>query len=124
MPITRQGFRNVGITNISNGVLSRSFGDVSVVTATETTLCSLLVPATKYVRLAGVYGEGKVDGIFRLYVNATKIWQARNAWTERNVQSGVEYDAQAGETIYLKVIHQNGINQPFSGTFWGYENDI
>jgi len=104
--------------------LSRSFGDVSVVTATETTLCSLLVPATKYVRLAGVYGEGKVDGIFRLYVDTTKIWQARNAWSERNVQSGVEYDAQAGETIYLKVIHQNGINQPFSGTFWGYQNDI
>jgi len=124
MPITRQGFRNVGITNISNGVLSRSFGEVSVVTATETTLCSLLVPPTKFVRLAGVYGEGKVDGIFRLYVDTTKIWQARNAWTERNVDSTVQFDALAGETIYLKVLHNNGVNQIFTGSFWGYENDI
>jgi hypothetical protein len=124
MPITRQGFRNVGITNISNGVLSRSFGEVSVPTATETTLCSLVVPALKFVRLAGVYGEGLVDGIFRLYVDSTKIWQARNSWSNRNVSSEVNYDAQAGETIYLKVIHQNGVSQPFSGTFWGYENDI
>lgn len=124
MPITRQGFRNVGITNISNGVLSRAFGDLSVTTATETTICSLVVPVAKFVRLAGVYGEGKVDGIFRLYVNTTKIWQARNAWTERNVSSEVNYDAYAGETIYLKVIHNNGVSKPFSGTFWGYENDI
>lgn len=123
MAIARQGYRNVGITQISEGVLSRAFGEVSVPTATETTLCSLLVPATKFVRIAGVYGEGVVDGIFRLYIDGTKIWQARNSWNQRNVFSGVQYDAQEGETIYLKVIQQNGVNQTFSGTFWGYENN-
>lgn len=124
MPITRQGFKNVGITNISNGILSKSFGEISVPTATETTLCSVVVPLSKFIRLAGVYAEAKVDAIFRLYIGSTKIWQGRNAWTDRNVGSAIEDDAQPSQTIYLKVLQNNGTTQTISGSFWGYINDI
>lgn len=126
MPISRTGFIGGigGTVTVSEGVIVRDFGEVSVPTATETTLATFTVPTAKYIRIAGVYGEGVVDGIFRIYIDSTKIWQSRNAWTERNVQSAIQYDAAASEVVTLKVIHQNGVNQTFSGSIWGYENDV
>lgn len=122
MPIARQGYRNVGITEISEGTLTEDFGEVSVPNNTETVLATFSVPASKFVRIAGVYGEGGTNGIFRLYIDSTKIWQARNAWTSRNVFSSRQYDAQAAEVVQLRVIHQS-TTHTFSGAIWGYENN-
>ena len=122
MAIARQGYRNVGITQISEGTLTENFGEVSVPNNTETVLATFTVPASKFVRIVGLYGEGGTDGIFRLYIDSTKIWQGRNAWTSRNVFSNRQYDAQAGEVVELRVIQQS-TTHTFSGVVWGYENN-
>lgn len=113
------------LEELAGDVLKQDFGEVLLVApSTETTLASLTVATGKILRLRGVFGEGKVDGIFRLFVDSTKRWQSRNAWTDRNVNGIIEVDATAGQIITLKVIHSNALSKPFSGSIYAYERSI
>jgi len=103
-----------GAVNIIN-----KFGEASVVPATETILCTHTIPVTKSYQNRGLFAEGNGNGIFRLYKNSLKIWQNRNEWTMRGFDSKFEFDADAGDIIELKVIHNLAINHDFSGGFYG-----
>lgn len=97
------------------------FGEASVASSTESLLTSTTVAVGKRLRLHGVFGEGGTDGIFRLYVDSVKVWQARNSWTTRDVTATLEVEANEGEVIELKVENQKGNTNSFSGGFYGYE---
>lgn len=122
MPIVRTGLIG-GTVNIGNADLEQAFGEVSVPTGTETVLATLTVSSGKLLRILGVYGEGVVDGIFRLYIDDVLFWQGRNAWTDRNVQAAMQYDVTEGLDVDIRVIHQNGVNQTFTGGFYGHQVD-
>lgn len=102
-------------------VLMSAFGEASVAGSTETSLCSLTAPVGKKLRVHGVFGEGGTDGIFRLYLDGNKVWQARNAWTTRSVGDKLEVEVPAGKVIELKVENQKNNTNPFSGGIYGYE---
>ena len=72
-----------------NNAVAR-YGSVTAVPSTEILIATYTVPAGTTGLLKGVFGEGGTDGIFKLYVNSSAIWQARNAWTERFVSSLIE----------------------------------
>jgi len=109
------------LENLSGKTLIQEFGEASVPGATETSLASTTVAVGKTLRIKGVYGEGGTDGIFRLFVDGAKVWQARNAWTDRSVNARLEVEGTAGEVVELKVENQKGSTNPFSGGFYGYE---
>lgn len=98
--------------------IQQAYGETPVAVATETVLATMVT--TQKCRLKYVYGQGEADGLFNLYVDGSRIWQARNAWTERNVRDAIEYDAPAGKTVELKVINLNDLTWPYSGGFYGY----
>jgi hypothetical protein len=106
---------------LSGKTLHEDFGEAAVPPSTESTLASIIVPVGKKIRLRGVHAEGDDDGIFRIYVNAQKKWQARNAWTNRNVNFIIELEAVAGDTIYLKAYNPKGSVKNYSGSIYGYE---
>jgi hypothetical protein len=96
-----------------------------VASGSEYTLISITVPAltaplTKY-RIKRVFCEGNRDGIFRIYVNSTKKWQSRNAWTQRGVGIDMNIDASPGDVITLKVYHNNLLASDYSGRLEIYE---
>lgn len=104
-----------------SGVAKQFFGELSVAGSTESVIASYLVPVGKVFTISGLYCEGDDDGLFRLYLDSTKVWQGRNAWTERNVKAGMSLIAVAGVTIYLKVLNLRTITRNFSGMFYGDE---
>lgn len=103
------------------GEIKQFFGELNVAGNTEITLTSYLVPLGKTFNLQGVSGEGDDDGAFRIYVDATKIWQGRIAWTTRTVSLEILRKVVAGETIYLKVLNLRPVARNFSGTIYGTE---
>jgi len=97
------------------------FGSVTAVPATEIVIATYTVPAGTTATIKGVFGEGGTDGIFKLYVNSVAIWQDRNAWTQRGVQSAIEKTLASGDIVDLKVTNQKTINHTFTGGFYVYE---
>lgn len=110
-----------GTEELLGKTLKESFGEVSVTPSTETTITSLTVAVGKILRLRGVYAEMDADAIFRIFLNGTKKWQARNAWTDRNVSAQIEIEATAGDVISLKVIHSRPLTHTASGHIYAYE---
>ena len=94
----------------------------AVVPASETLLVTHTVPTSKTALLKYVYGSGETDGRFKLYVNSTAVWVARNAWTQRNIQDMVEKSLVAGDIVELKITNLGSTNHFFSGGF--YVNEI
>jgi hypothetical protein len=109
------------LEELTGKVVFNRFGEASVAGATETSLCTITVPTGKKYRVHGVFGEGGTDGIFRLFVDGTKVWQGRNAWTSRSLVAKLEVEANADWVIELKVENQKNTTNPFSGGFYGYE---
>jgi len=97
------------------------FGETSVSGNTETTLASYTVPAGKKVQVRGIFGEGVDNGVFRLYIDGTKVWQKRNAWTDRNVEGAMFAEATASQAIEVKVLNLMPVAMDFSGGFFGIE---
>jgi len=97
------------------------FGETSVSGNTETTLASYTVPAGKKVQVRGIFGEGVDNGVFRLYIDGTKVWQKRNAWTDRNVEGAMFAEATASQAIEVKVLNLMPVARDFSGGFFGIE---
>ena len=109
-----------GIAGIGGTLpLINEWGTVTGIPATEATIATYTVPASKTLKLRGVFGEGGTDAIYTLYIDSAVIWQQRNAWTDRNVKSGVGADVVAGEVVTLKVTNQKGTNHTFTGGFYG-----
>jgi len=98
------------------------FGELLVTATTEDTIISYTCPVGKTFDLTGAYAEGDDDGIFRLYKNATKIWQSRNAWTERSVQTKeVSVHLVPADVLFLKVFNTKGASRNYSGGIYGNE---
>lgn len=96
------------------------FNELSVSATTELTICSYTCPVGKTFELTGVFGEGVDDGIFRLYKNADKVWQARNSWSQRNVQSKeVDVHLAPADVLYLKVYNTRNQARDYSGGIYG-----
>jgi hypothetical protein len=93
----------------------------TVVPSTETLVVSYTVPVGKTALIKGVYGEGGTDGLFKLYVNTVAVWQGRNAWTQRLVQTPLERTVATGDIVELKVTNLKALNHMFSGGFYVYE---
>ena len=109
-------------------VLRTAFGEVSVPASVETTLATLVVASGKRLRIRGLWGEGKMDGLFRMRIDGIQSWRGRNSWTERNVTGIIEEEATAGQTIILTVEHGfstpaygPAVAQTFSGKIFAYE---
>ena len=89
--------------------------------STETTVASYTPGAGETIRVKGVFAEGENDAMVKLYVDSTVVWQARNAWTERNTPIMMEAQAGEGETIELSITNLKSQNSDFSGGFYGYK---
>ena len=89
--------------------------------AATVTILTYTVPAGKKVRVKGMFFEGSGDALFSLEIAGTEEWQGRNAWTDRNVRSGLEYEATAGQEIELLVENLNDQVHTFTGGFYGYQ---
>jgi len=89
--------------------------DPAVVPVTETILASFTVSAGQTVLVKKVQGEIMTDATMRLYIDSTKVWQGKNAWTDRNFKGDVLIKVLAGEVITLKVIHGATTNHAASG---------
>lgn len=97
------------------------YGSVTAVPATEILITSYTVPVGKTSTIRGVFGEGGTDGLFILYLNSNPIWQWRNAWTERAIQSPLEKTLVVGDIVELKVTNLKNTNHDFTGGFYAYE---
>ena len=108
------------VENLLGSVVSEDFGSVTAIPATEITIATLTAGANE-LRLKQVYGEGGTDGIFTVYVDGSKVWRARNAWTDRNVRGTLDNVVPATKTAELKVTNQKGTNHAFTGGLIAYE---
>lgn len=104
--------------------LISKFGEANVATSTETLLTSDTVATGKRLRIKGINVEGNGKGLFRLYVNSVKVWQARLAWTHRSFNSIMDFEATAGQLVELKVLNRDDVAVDYSGGFYGYEIDV
>ena len=112
------------LENLTGKKAVHKYGAVVGVPATETLVCTYTIPDnTPNTRglLKFVWGEGGTDAIFRMKKNGTVIWQARNAWTERNVSQSLEILAVEGDIFTLYVENQKNTNHDFTGGFYLYE---
>jgi hypothetical protein len=115
-----QGFAYNDTDNLAGKNIQNYFGsNNAVVPSTETLLVTHT--STKDEILKYAYGGGETDGRFKLYVNSVAIWVARNAWTERNVNSMIEKKLASGDIVELKVTNLKLTNHFFSGGFDIYE---
>ena len=89
--------------------------------ATETTVVSYTPGLGETVRIKGVFADGENDGLIKLYIDGSVVWQARNAWTERNTPILMEAQALEGEVIELKITNLKNQNSDYSGGFYGYK---
>jgi len=117
-----QGFAyDQDIINILGGDPVNAYGENNaVVPSTETQLCTYTIVNAEAI-LKGVYGTGQTDGQFKLYVNSVSVWEAENAWTQRNVGSLIEKALIAGDVVALKVTNLKNTNHRFTGGFYVYE---
>jgi hypothetical protein len=97
------------------------YGSVTAVPSTEILIVSYTVPTGSTAIVKGVFGEGGTDGLFKLYVNSVSIWEDRNAWTQRGIQSFIEKTLASGDIVDLKVTNQKTVNHVFTGGFYVYE---
>jgi hypothetical protein len=116
-----QGYAYDPTIALTGSTAVEKFGSVTAVPAVEILIATYTVPAGTTALLKGVFGEGATDGIFKLYVNSTAIWQDRNAWTQRGVQSPIEKTLATGDIVELKVTNQKVVNHTFTGGFYVYE---
>jgi hypothetical protein len=113
-----------GLEQLSGKDLVNAFGTIAAaIPSTDTLITSYTVLPLKKVRVKGVYFEGDADALYKLFINGTMVWQGRNAWTERNTPSSMEYEATAGQLIELKVRNLHNTNRAYSGGFYGYQLD-
>jgi hypothetical protein len=109
-----------GLLGGTGGEIVQSFSvNASVAAGNTVVLATLTAPIGKKIELSGVYGEGVDNGIFSLYINSLKQWQARNAWTDRNVQSYLQYLVNTGLTAQLKVTNIMNATRAYSGGIYG-----
>jgi hypothetical protein len=107
----------------SNADTIYEFGEQSVAAGNTLVLATYTVPALKVLSISGIFGEGIDNGLFKLYIDAVKVWQGRNAWTERNVQSYLVYEATAGQVVQLRVTNIVTATRVYSGGFYGRQID-
>lgn len=119
--ITNQILNDILLALGGAGVIQQVFGVQSVSALTETTLTSYTVPVGKSFNLSGYSCEGVEDGLFKIYVGVVKIWQGRNAWTQRTLNGDLLKSLSAGQTVYLKVENLRNQAHAFSGTLYGEE---
>ena len=113
---------NLGDLEQLNGSITRDdFGEVSVATATETTIASLTVPSGKTYLFKGGSGFMDADCNFRLFLNSNKKWENQNAWTDRNVKISAEFIATSGDVITLKAEHSRGTDHTVFANIYAYE---
>ena len=89
--------------------------------ATETVVATYTPGVGETLRIKGIFAEGENDGLIKLYVNGVVVWQARNAWTERNTPILMEAEAGPGKVIALKITNLKNQNSDYSGGFYGYK---
>jgi len=105
------------LEHLQGSALMEAYGEESdVPPATETELASFVVPAGTYVLVKGIDATGDRDARFLLYTNGTKKAEWRTNWCSRNIVSGIEARASAGQTISLRVVNVHG----GLGTFGGH----
>lgn len=105
------------------GDVIHEFSENNIAAGNTLVFATYTVPAGKILNVAGVYGEGIDDGIFMLYIAGSKVWQGRNAWTQRGVQSYLEYDAAAGQVVEFKIKNNRALTRAYSGGFYGRQID-
>ena len=124
MPVVRLGGSQLDVQlvrELAGSILVEEYGEDDVTSGLESTLASTTVDTEKYVRVKAQWGEGEADGLWKLYINSNVVWQGRNSWTNRNVQGLMEYQADAGDTVTLKVTNLSNNTKHFTGGFYGYE---
>lgn len=122
LTVNTDGSINVNVNDETASEPVYAFGeDLAVVPSTETTLATYTVPALKTFHLKHIVAEGNDDGIFRVYKNSTKVWQGRNAWTERVISSDVDVVGNASDVFTLKVVNTRATNRAYSGALYGTE---
>jgi len=105
------------------GDIIHEFGQQNIAAGNTMVMATYTVPAGKILNVSGVYGEGIDDGIFMLYIDGIKVWQARNAWTDRNVQGYLLYDASAGQVVEFKIKNNKAATRAYTGGFYGRQID-
>ena len=80
------------------------------------------IPSADY-RFKHVWGTGNTDGVFTLKKNGSRVWTARNAWTQRTISDNMELDLDPSiDTLELFVENRNTVTSGlFEGGFYGYE---
>jgi len=107
----------------SNADIIHQYGEQTVAAGNTMVLATYTVPTAKVLNISGLYGDGINNGIFKLYVGGVKVWQGRNAWTDRNVQSYLVYVATAGQVVELKVTNNVTSSTLYTGGFYGRQID-
>jgi hypothetical protein len=107
----------------SNADIISQYGEQTVAAGNTLVLATYTVPTAKVLNVSGLYGDGINNGIFKLYVGGAKVWQGRNAWTDRNVQSYLIYIATAGQVVELKVTNNVTSSTLYTGGFYGRQID-
>jgi hypothetical protein len=126
MPVVRLGGSALDVQlvkELAGSVLIERHGSANISTLAEITVATFTVGAGKYVRVKAEWGEGDADGLFKLYIDGSVVWEGRNNWCNRNIQGMMEYQADAGEVIALKVTNLHTTTKDFTGGFYGYELD-
>jgi len=95
--------------------------DTSVAGNTTVTLVTHTVPALQDMILRGVVAEADCDFLFWIEKNGSKIWQSRNAWTQRDVVANISVASTAGDVFELKAKNLKGNTASISGAL--YTND-
>jgi hypothetical protein len=102
-----------------NSNLYNAYGELLALVPTTETVAATYVPSSAF-QLKGVYGTGLNDGLFNLYIDGVRMWQGRNAWTDRNVKGTLELNVPAGKAVELKIINLKPLASDYSGGFYGY----
>jgi len=127
MPVVRLGGSQLDVQlvrELAGSILIEEHGNSDVASSAEVTIASATVGADKYVRIKAQWGEGDADGLWKLYIDGNVVWEGRNNWAQRNVQGLMEYQANEGELIALKVTNLHSVTRNYSGGFYGYELEV
>jgi hypothetical protein len=120
-PVTNIKATIVGdTTGLLGGDTVHKFGEQTVAAGNTVALATYTVPVDLSLLVKGVYAEGIDDGLFALYIDSTKVWQARNSWTQRNVESDIQFNSVAtGLVVELRVTNLKNLSKQYSGGFYG-----
>ncbi len=117
---------DVNLTGIPGSTPANTYAEVTLVPPSSlTTVASYTVPAGKSFYIQGFVAGGTANAWFKLQINGVTVMSARSTTAQQTVTPSFLTScpvASAGQTVTIKVIHEESSNADFEGTILGVTN--